>query len=398
MNWIDLLRDRGVHIPAPDAVVLDDIDPTRFEAGAQIHPGATLRGRLTALGAGSEVGRGGACLLENAAVGRHSLLGGGTFQNCVVFDRCQIRGHAELRGGTVLDEGCEGAHHVGFKNTVFGPFTVAGSLINCCDVLMYSGTSRANHGELGSALAIYNYSPWGDKFGCLFGDVPRGLFLRAARVFVGGQTQIVAPVHLGEGVVVPAGLAVRKDVPPHRLYGEAPRSIDASFDPARIGAITPKVQTTLRLIAHLHTLRAWTRYVRLAWCQNDPFAAHLVEMAHEQLSRNLEERRDRLRRFLLRLDDSLRAWHHVNDARRIDEHRHWLQQRDALLDAIDTRMDAPLSPGLYRIFDDIVGHLPTDQPWTDAVSRVPTAVQDACISAMDHEIDRWTSILTLRFS
>ena len=48
----ELLR-RGVRIPAPEAVVLEDLDPERIAPGVVLHPGTTLRGRSTLLGPGS---------------------------------------------------------------------------------------------------------------------------------------------------------------------------------------------------------------------------------------------------------------------------------------------------------------------------------------------------------
>mgnify|MGYP000612120586 CR=1 FL=1 len=90
------------------------------------------------------------------------------------------------------------------------PWVIAGSLVNFCDALVAGGTSRRNHSEIGSTMALYNFTPRGDKFASLFGDVPRGVFLQEPRIFVGGQTQIVSPVKVGYGAVLAAGAATTR--------------------------------------------------------------------------------------------------------------------------------------------------------------------------------------------
>src|SRR5690606_16728375 len=134
----------------------------------------------------------------------------GYFVDATFLDGVTVRGHAEMRGGTLMEEGAECGHHVGYKMTIMMPNVVAGSLVNFCDALMAGGTSRKDHSEIGSCLALYNFTPWGDKFASMFGDVPHGVFLRERRIFVGGQTQIVSPVKVGYGALIPAGAAVRR--------------------------------------------------------------------------------------------------------------------------------------------------------------------------------------------
>ena len=59
---------------------------------------------------------------------------------------------AQVRPGTILEEGAEMAHTVGLKQTIFFPFVVGGSLINFCDALMSGGKSRKVHSEIGSSF------------------------------------------------------------------------------------------------------------------------------------------------------------------------------------------------------------------------------------------------------
>lgn len=299
------LRERGVVIHSPLATVIQDVDPEKFEPGVEIFPGTTIRGRQTRFGAGTKVGKAGGGYFEDVQAGRDCDLFSGYFKDCVFLDGVTVRGHAEMRGGTLLEEGCEAAHHVGYKMTIQLPYVVAGSLVNFCDALMAGGTSRKDHSEIGSALALYNYSPWGDKWASLFGDVPRGVFCRSPRIFVGGQTQIVSPVQVGFGAVIPAGCAVRRDVPEGRIVGSGTLEIDQAFDAKRFGAILPKVKTTVRYLANLRGLLYWYRRVRMPIAQGDAFLTGLYQGAMRQVLAGITERIKRLDALVKRLPESL---------------------------------------------------------------------------------------------
>jgi hypothetical protein len=343
MSLTDALQRRGVVLHDPSSCTFTNIDPDRFEPGVEIFPCTHLVGPTTAVGRGSKLGITGGTRIEHTVIGRNVTLHSGFFHHAVLHDDCVLRGHAELRGGTVLEEGCEAAHHVGYKNTFMTPWTVAGSLVNFCDALFAGGRSRADHGEIGSCLALYNYTPWGDKFASRFGNVLQGLLLRADRVFIGGQTQIVSPVLVGEGVVVPAGLSVRRNIPPHRIHGDIPIAVDAPFDPLRIGAITPKLHATADIVAHLHAIEYWYSTVRRAWAGSDPLRLALVSHSLHQLASHRTERTQRLASFLQRLDASLVSWesssHPRRDAR-IAEHRAWLRHAPTFL----SHLHAPPPP------------------------------------------------------
>lgn len=300
---IEELLAKGVEIPAPGAVVVEDVDLSRIEAGVVLYPGTVLRGRETLLRAGTRLGRAGGGYFENLRCGERCDLYGGYFEDAVLLSDVTMRGHAEVRGGTLLEEGCEAAHHVGFKMTVCLPFVVAGSLINFCDALVSGGTSRSDHSEIGSTLALYNFTPWGDKYASLFGEVPRGLFLRERPIFIGGQTQVVSPVRVGFGAVLTAGSAVRRDVPEGRIYGEATRVTDEPFDPVRYGALLPKFAATRAYTGNLHALIAWYEQVRIPTAK-DGLERALYEAAVAQLRAGVAERVKRLGKVVSRLEAS----------------------------------------------------------------------------------------------
>jgi UDP-N-acetylglucosamine/UDP-N-acetylgalactosamine diphosphorylase len=302
-SLVEELLAKGVEIPAPSSVVVEDLDVSRIEAGVVLYPGCVVRGAETLLRAGTRLGRAGGGFFENVRCGERCDLYGGYFEDAVFLADVTMRGHAEVRGGTLLEEGCEAAHHVGYKMTVCLPYVVAGSLINFCDALVSGGTSRSDHSEIGSTLALYNFTPWGDKYASLFGGVARGVFLRERPIFVGGQTQVVSPVRVGFGAVLTAGSAVRRDVPEDRLYGEATTVIDEPFDAVRYGALLPKFEATREYTGNLWALIAWYDRVRIPTAK-DALERVLYEAALQQLRAGVAERVKRLGKVASKLEAS----------------------------------------------------------------------------------------------
>ncbi len=301
---IEALRERGVIIHCPEATVIGaDVDASRFEAGVEIYPSTTVVGSQSLYRAGTKLGKAGGGYFNNVRAGRDCDLFSGYFDDCVFLDGVVIRGHSEVRGGTLLEEGCEAAHHCGYKMTVMLPFVVAGSLINFCDALFAGGTSRKDHSEIGSCLALYNYTPWSDKFASQFGDVPSGVFMRSPRIFVGGQTQVVSPVHVDFGSVIPAGCAVRRSVPSGRLYGERMMPTDMPFDPTLYGGLTPKFALTRSYVGNLRALQAWYATVRRPNADSVLEDA-LFEAAVRQIEAGAEERIKRLGKIIDKLPAS----------------------------------------------------------------------------------------------
>jgi hypothetical protein len=304
---IEILLAKGVKIHAPQAVVVSGVDPARIEEGVELFPGVVLCGERTLLRSGVKLGRAGGGYFENVAAGRDVDLYGGFFQDCVFLDGVTMRGHAEVRGGTLLEECCEGAHHVGYKMTVALPFVVAGSLVNFCDVLLAGGRSRRDHTEIGSAVALYNFTPWGDKFASMFGDVVRGVFLNNDRIFIGGQTQVVSPVEVGYGAVLAAGCAVRRDVPPGVLYGEDGGGFSGreGIDVRRYGEVAGKLRRSAHFIAQMRALQVWYQRVRGPLAGEDVCLRALYEEARRQIQANVDERLLRMDALVGRLPGSL---------------------------------------------------------------------------------------------
>jgi UDP-N-acetylglucosamine/UDP-N-acetylgalactosamine diphosphorylase len=337
---IRALSDRGVILHAPESTFLEDLDPSRFEPGVEIFPGCTLRGRQTLIGAGSRLGQAGGGYFENLRAGRQVELQGGYFQDCVILDGSSMRGQAEVRRGSLIEEMGRAGQGVGYKMSVLLPFVSSGSLVNFADALVAGGSGPEDFTELGSVLALYNYSPSGDKWASRFGDVPSGVFLRSPRIFVGGQAQIVSPVRVGYGSVIAAGSSLRRDLAAGRLHSQPGPVLDQTYAPSAYGPLSHKLEASADFVGQLHALHAWYRWVRLPFAAGDAFQLALYEAARIQLEAGIAERLSRLEALIHRIPTSLAAHQasleSATDPQNLDWHRARIAEHQHILDTWPT--------------------------------------------------------------
>jgi hypothetical protein len=297
------LSTRGVDVWGAHRVFIgEEVHLENIEPGAVLYD-AVITGASTRIGAGSHIGISGPARIDDCQIGRDVEVGAGTYEGATLLDGAKVRGFAELRPGTLLEEEAEAAHSTAFKNTILTAGAVAGSLINFCDAFLSGGTSRADHSEIGSGVVHFNFDPRGDKWGSLFGDV-RGVLLRSAPVFVGGQCGLVAPLHVDFGAVTAAGSVVRRDVGPDCIkFDAAPSGVMGGFDREVYQGLNRKFLTTAQLVGTLWALDVWYERVRLPYA--DGRLTPLYEAARKQIRGHIEERVKRIGKIISKLPRSL---------------------------------------------------------------------------------------------
>ena len=338
------LAERGVRAWGPERVYVgEEVHLDRICPGAELI-NASLTGENTFIGSQAQIGISGLARIHESQIGSSAVLGAGSYERCVLLGGAKTRGFAEVRQGTVLEEEAEVGHNVGLKNTVFTTGAVAGSCINYCDVLLTGGSSRSDHSEIGSGAIHFNFDPRGDKFGSLLGDAT-GCLLRARRIFVGGNSGVVAPVHLQFGVVIAAGSMVRKDVGENQLSWGEPAGQGGDYDLERYYDLSRKFCATAKLVGSLHALRAWYQLVRSAFAESE--GRVLFTAAGCEFNRHIEDRTQQLLKVVDKLERSLskpcatsqdRAFHR--------QHRKLLGKRDQI-QAFFLHEDYPKPPASF---------------------------------------------------
>ena len=297
MNRVEELLARGVKIAAPSSVEIGaEIDPAKFAPGVVIHAGCKVFGAEMSIGPGCVLGREAPATVDDCQLGEKVELKGGSFVGAVFLDGSALGSGAQVRPGTILEEGAEMAHTVGLKQTIFFPFVVGGSLINFCDALMAGGKSRKAHSEIGSSFIHFNYTPHGDKAtASLLGDVPRGVMLDQAPIFLGGQGGIAGPVRVEYGTVLAAGHVLRKDVEkPGQLV--VPTMPHAGTFPYELGyrSVARVLRNGAFYIGNLAALEVWYAQVRRPLLEKTPYGAACLAGALKQLAGARAERLKRL--------------------------------------------------------------------------------------------------------
>lgn len=171
------------------------IDPrARIGRDSVIYPDVYIDGR-SALGEDCVVGPG--CHLTEMTVGRGAQI----LDHCVmteseIGDGAIVGPFARLRPGAVLETGSKVGNFVELKKTRLGPGSKANHLAYLGDALIGPGCN------IGAGTITCNYDG-AKKYRTVMG---RG-------VFIGSDTQLVAPVTVGDGAYVGAGATITRDVP-----------------------------------------------------------------------------------------------------------------------------------------------------------------------------------------
>jgi bifunctional UDP-N-acetylglucosamine pyrophosphorylase / glucosamine-1-phosphate N-acetyltransferase len=265
-NKIDRLRQNGVIIPSPQGVEIgDEVRPERISKGVTLHSGSKIHGAETFIAEDVVIGYEAPANIENCYVGPQVRLNGGFFKQAAFLKGSKCGFGAHIREGTILEEYAGVAHTVGLKQTILFPYVTLGSLINFCDCLMTGGTGPGSHSEVGSSYIHFNFTPNQDKATpSLMGDVPKGVMLNQAPIFLGGQGGLVGPCRIAYGTVAAAGTILRKDQlqPDHLVFEGIGRSGSLAFKPGGYRNVKRILVNNFIYLGNLVALGLWYRNIR----------------------------------------------------------------------------------------------------------------------------------------
>ncbi|MBW2630779.1 MAG: UDP-N-acetylglucosamine pyrophosphorylase [Deltaproteobacteria bacterium] len=305
------LMEKGVRIPNPCSVEIgEDIEIERISGrGVVLYSGTKLYGGKTLICADTKLGYEAPATVVDCQLGRGVKLNGGFFKGSVLLDGVEMAYGAHVRDGCILEEEVRAAHTVGLKQTILFPFVTLGSLINFCDCLMSGGTDGKNHSEVGSSYIHFNYTPNQDKAtASLIGDVPTGVMLNQAPIFLGGRGGLVGPVRIGHGTVIAAGTIYKKDCPEggKLLTGNGGAGAEKDFFRGLYCSVGRKVRNNIWYIANLLALKQWYLHVRPSFFHTHEFGRELCEGAVEKLDMAFKERLKCFKAFSENMEESVK--------------------------------------------------------------------------------------------
>lgn len=315
---LEALLARGVDIRHPGSVVVEaSVRPENIAPGVVIHAGCRLRGDRLTIGPDCEIGLEAPVTLENCQLARGVRLAGGFFSGSVFLDGARVGSGAHVRPGSILEEEASAAHCVGLKQTILFPYVTLGSLINLCDCLVSGGTGPRNHSEVGSSYIHFNFTPHGDKAtASLLGDVPQGVMLDKAPIFLGGQGGLVGPARIAFGSVLAAGVICRQDIlVENHLYAahsDGPKT-PVPYDPGFYTGLRRLVINNLHYIGNIKALRVWYEEARRPFLSRTVYgqaclagALRALDLILEERVRRMDEVAEKIASFLADIDTGRR--------------------------------------------------------------------------------------------
>ena len=188
---IDRLMSEGVEFVSLDGIVLSP-DCT-VGTDTVILPGTIFKGRVT-VGSGCVVGPN--SMLQNCTVGDNTLLDNAKITDATIGSGAQLGPFMQVRPGSVIGDDTRVGNFTEIKNSNIGNGTKVSHLT-------YVGDSDVGERvNFGCGTVTVNYDGV-NKFRTTIGN----------DCFIGCNTNLVAPVTLGDGAYTAAGTTVTKDVP-----------------------------------------------------------------------------------------------------------------------------------------------------------------------------------------
>lgn len=192
------LMEQGVSFITLDGIIISP--DVRIGCDTTVLPNTVILGN-TEIGSGCEIGAN--SHIENCIIGNNVKLNNVQAYSAVVEDNVKVGPFSQLRPGTVIRRGVKIGDFVEIKNSTIGENTSASHLT-------YIGDSDVGRGvNFGCGCVTANYDGI-DHLRTEIGD----------HAFIGCNTNLIAPVKVGENATTAAGSTITKPVPPNSLAVE----------------------------------------------------------------------------------------------------------------------------------------------------------------------------------
>jgi bifunctional UDP-N-acetylglucosamine pyrophosphorylase / glucosamine-1-phosphate N-acetyltransferase len=187
------LMDSGVIFIDPKTCYIDET--VMIGPGTIIYPGVFIRGK-TVIGPFSVL-EPNVFITDSILADGVQIKAGSYIEDTQIKSQVHVGPYARLRPDTVIEEKARIGNFVELKKVHFGARSKAGHLT-------YLGDAEIGEDvNIGCGTITCNYAADGKKYKTVIGD----------RVFVGSDTQFIAPIEIGSDSIVASGSTVTKSVP-----------------------------------------------------------------------------------------------------------------------------------------------------------------------------------------
>src|SRR3984893_13119548 len=190
------LMAAGVTIDDPWTTYIDR--DVKVGADTILHPGVSLEGRTT-VGEECEI-HSGARIVDSSIADRVIVLNHCVMADATIAPEARIGPFTHLRPASVIETRAKVGNFVEMKKTVLG-----------------AGSKSMHLTYLGDAIIGENVNIGAGTITCNYDGSMKHTTTIENGAFIGSDTQIVAPITVGEGAYVATGTTVRENVPPGAL-------------------------------------------------------------------------------------------------------------------------------------------------------------------------------------
>lgn len=194
---IKSLLEAGVVVLDPSNTYIEDT--VQIDQATVIYPGAYVRGN-------SKIGKYSVlepnCFIIDCEIGDSVQIKAGSYlEKSIVRNKATVGPYARLRPETILHEEAHIGNFVELKKVNFGKGSKAGHL-------SYLGDAEIGENvNIGCGTITCNYAVDRKKYKTKIGN----------DVFVGSDSQFVAPIEVGDGAIIASGSTITQDVPANAL-------------------------------------------------------------------------------------------------------------------------------------------------------------------------------------
>ena len=192
-----LLYRRIAELSAQNGAIIPDVETVRIDALSTLEAGVTVEPYATVKNSKAECGAviGSFSEVENARIGRNAKVLRSVVKDSEIEAGATVGPFAYVRMQSVVGEGCRIGDFVEIKRSRLGKGVKAAHLAYVGDAVVGEGTN------VGCGVVFANYDGK-QKHATTVGK----------NVFIGANTNLVAPVTVGDGAYVAAATTVTRDV------------------------------------------------------------------------------------------------------------------------------------------------------------------------------------------
>lgn len=194
---LELMRD-GVTLVEPDSILVDC--EVTIGRDTILMPFTLIQGQ-TVIGEGCEIGPW--TNITDSRIGSHVIIESSRIKEAQIGDHCVIGPYAYLRPGATLSDHVKVGDFVEIKQSIIGP-----------------GSKIPHLSYVGDALVGREVNIGAGTITCNYDGREKHQTILEDHVFIGSNTNLVAPIRIGESSVTGAGSTITRDVPSQSLAVE----------------------------------------------------------------------------------------------------------------------------------------------------------------------------------